>query len=209
MKVIGLLGGVASGKTSVAKALARRGAVILDADTAGHEALRQSAVKEAIRNRWGKRVFDAAGEVDRRAVAEIVFAESPAARDELAFLESLTHPLISKSLLAQLAAIRAPLAVVDAAVMLKAGWDRCCDHIVFVDAPPEVRLARARQRGWSDAQFAAREAAQELIEHKRAASDYVLDNSGTPAELDTEVDRLMTWLVTAPARNRPDSRPAE
>jgi dephospho-CoA kinase len=194
MKVIGLLGGVASGKSSVAKAIARRGAVILDADAAGHDALRQSAVKEAIRNRWGARVFDAGGDVNRRAVAEIVFADTTAARDELKFLESVTHPLIAKSLSDQLAAINAPVAVLDAAVMLKAGWDRHCDHIVFVDAPREVRLARARQRGWTEAQFDAREAAQERIERKRAASDYVLDNSGTPADLETAVDRLLTWL---------------
>jgi dephospho-CoA kinase len=209
MKVIGLLGGVASGKSSVAKALARRGAVILDADSAGHDALLQPAVKEAIRRRWGTRVFDTRGEVNRQAVAGIVFGDTPESRQELLFLESLTHPIIAKALSSQLGEFRQrsgmSVAVLDAAVMLKAGWDRLCDHVVFVDAPRDVRLTRARQRGWTDAQFAAREAAQEPVEEKRARSDFILNNAGTPADLENEVDRLTRWLVTAPARSRPGS----
>ena len=200
MKVIGILGGVASGKSSVAESLRKRGAVVLDADAAGHEALFEPAVKASIRRRWGDRVFDAHGDVNRRAVAAIVFAETPEAREELAFLESLTHPHIAKSLASQLDSFRrrggAPMAVLDAAVMLKAGWDRFCDHVVFVDAPRDVRSSRARNRGWTDAQFTAREAAQEAVDEKRARSDYVIDNSLTPADLDAEVDRLMSWLAT-------------
>jgi len=213
MKVIGLVGGVASGKSSVAEALRRRGAVVLDADAAGHEALKQPAVKEALRGRWGERVFNADGEIDRGAVAKMVFGATPHAARELAFLESVTHPIISAALLADMGSLQhrgnVAVAVLDAAVMLKAGWDKFCDHLVFVDAPREMRLSRARKRGWMDAEFEAREAAQTPVEDKRGRADYIMDNSGAEADLETQVDRMWNALVTAPARSRRDSRQAE
>jgi dephospho-CoA kinase len=188
------VGGVASGKSSVADALRRRGAVVLDADAAGHAALLEPAVKEALRARWGKHVFDANGDVNRGAVAKIVFAANPQAAGELLFLESVTHPVISATLLAEIESLRrrgdVPIAVLDAAVMLKAGWDKFCDRLVFVDVPRDVRWSRAQKRGWTEAQFDAREAAQTSVEEKRARADYVLDNSGSVGELETQVDRL-------------------
>jgi len=193
--MIGLLGGVASGKTFVAKEFERLGAVILDADRAGHEVLRAAAVVEAVRKRWGPRVFDAQGNVDRTRLAAIVFA--PAAKSELNYLEELTHPRIGALL--QLEAAKAgesgcPLVVLDAPVMRKAGWDKMCQAVVYVDAPREVRLARAHQRGWADAQFAAREAAQESILAKRQAADYVIDNSGDATQTREQVEHLWQTL---------------
>jgi dephospho-CoA kinase len=76
----------------------------------------------------------------------------------------------------------------DAAVMFKAGWHRDCDHILFVDAPRETRLARARQRGWTEEQFAAREAAQLSLEAKKAFADTIIDNSGALSHTIQQVD---------------------
>jgi dephospho-CoA kinase len=162
MILIGILGGVASGKSAVCNCLRSLGAAVLDADRVGHAVLREAEVKRAIHHRWGGKVFDAAGEIDRPAVAQIVFAATPESKTELTFLEQLTHPRIGQRLQAQLAELNregARAAVLDAPVMLKAGWDRMCQRIMFVDTPRCLRLERARQRGWTEADFEAREAA--------------------------------------------------
>jgi dephospho-CoA kinase len=195
--VIGLLGGVASGKSFVAHQLKNRGAVVLDADGAGHDVLREEQVKAALRQHWGEHVFGPDGEIDRPAVGRIVFADSPDGPRELKFLEQLTHPRITERLRQQMAEASAagvPAIVLDAAVMLKAGWDRLCDAVWFVDAPRSVRLQRARQRGWSEEQFAAREAAQESLEEKRRRANAVIDNSGSPEHTAEQVDALWEQL---------------
>lgn len=195
--VIGLLGGVASGKSFVADQLKELGAVVLDADRTGHEVLREPEVKAALRQRWGDKIFGAPGEIDRPAVGRIVFANSPEAARELQFLELITHPRITERLrqqMAEAAAAGAPAIVLDAAVMLKAGWDRLCDAVWFVDAPRAVRIERAAQRGWGEKQFAAREAAQEPLEQKRGVATAVIDNSGPPDQTADQIKALWRQL---------------
>jgi dephospho-CoA kinase len=197
--VIGLLGGVASGKSLVAGQLAAQGAVVLDADRVGHEVLKEAQVKQALVNRWGQRMLNPEGEIDRSAVGRIVFAAPPQGEAELKYLESVVHPRIGRRLreqIVQAEAAGAPAIVLDAAVMLKAGWDRECDVIWFVDVPREVRAARARQRGWDEKQFAAREAAQESVEEKRRRSQAVIDNSGTPASTAEQAQELWRRLIS-------------
>jgi dephospho-CoA kinase len=201
--VIGLLGGVASGKSFVAEQLKNLGAVVLDADHAGHEVLRETEVKAALRQHWGDRVFGADGEVDRAAVGRIVFADSPSGPPELEFLERVTHPRIAERLrrhMAEASAAGVPAIVLDAAVMLKAGWDRLCDAVWFVDAPHTVRVERARARGWDQEQFAAREAAQESLKEKRRRATDVIDNSGSPDRTAQQVRALWEQVT---ARNSP------
>jgi dephospho-CoA kinase len=144
--------------------------------------LKLPEIEGALRARWGDGVFDDDGHVVRSAVAKIVFAPTDDGRRELEFLESVTHPRIGERLQAEaerMAAAGFKLLVLDAPVMLKAGWDAMCDAIVFVDAPPEVRLQRARRRGWTDEEFTLREQAQESPETKRKRADYVIDNGGS------------------------------
>ncbi|MEX0641785.1 MAG: dephospho-CoA kinase, partial [Pirellulales bacterium] len=178
---------------------------VLDADAAGHEVLKLDEVKRAVRDRWGDAVFAPDGEINRAAVAAIVFAQTPEAAGELAFLEQLTHPRISERLRDQIAEIgrrgpsenrQARVAVLDAPVMLKAGWDTLCDLIVYVDAPRDVRRSRARGRGWSDAEFSAREAAQESLEAKRKRADEIIDNSGPLMATQAQVARIWQKLPT-------------
>jgi dephospho-CoA kinase len=199
MTVVGLLGGLAAGKSRVARQFARLGAAVLDGDQLGHEVLREPAVMLAARERWGGGVFTSEGHLDRRALAARVFGPSRA--HELAYLEQVTHPRIKQRLVEHKAALAASgrrLAVLDAAVMLKAGWDGLCDIIVFVDAPREIRIARSQARGWSDQEFAEREAAQETLERKRQHADVVIDNSGSPEATWAQVVRLWSRLIPAP-----------
>jgi dephospho-CoA kinase len=197
--VIGILGGIASGKSFVARELQKRGAVVLAADQAGHDVLREPAVEEAARRRWGADIFDSEGHIVRPKLASKVFAPPPDGPPELAFLEQLTHPRIGARLKTELERLvldpRTPAVVLDAPVMIKAGWNKFCNHLLFVEAPRELRVWRARQRGWSQEDFDRREAAQESLNAKRDLADVVIDNSGTPEATAAQVDDLWRSLV--------------
>jgi dephospho-CoA kinase len=194
MLILGLVGGIGSGKSVVANILRDFGAVVLDADRAGHAVLREPEIIAKVRQRWGDRVIDATGQVSRRDVAKIVFAAGNEA--ERKFLEELTHPRIKQLLEEELDYIRSsspqpPVVVIDAALLFEAGWDKLCDKIMYVDAPRDLRLERAVSRGWSAEQFSAREAAQLPLVEKASRSQIVVRNARTLENI-REVLRL-TW----------------
>ena len=198
MQLIGLVGGIASGKSLVAQQFHSLGAEVLDADRVGHEVLRLPEISRAIRGHFGEQVFDATGQVDRKALGRIVFGPPPDGPRQLALLESITHPEIRRRLRIQveeLAERGMPLVVLDAPVLLKAGWDQMCDALVFVDSPRDLRLSRAIERGWTPQEFAAREAAQESVEEKRRRAEFVVDNSADLGYTLGQVERLWRLLV--------------
>ncbi len=125
---------------------------------------------------------------------EYVFGPPPDGPNQLAMLESITHPEIRRRLRVQVEkngrAAALPLVVLDAPVLLKAGWDQMCDALVFVDSPRDLRLARAQERGWTAEEFAAREAAQEPVDEKRQRAGFVVDNSGDVGYTLGQVERL-------------------
>jgi dephospho-CoA kinase len=197
MHLIGILGGVASGKSLVARQLARLGAGVLDADRAGHEVLRLPQIEAAVRQRWGAEVFGPHGRIDRHRLARIVFADPPDGPRQRRYLEELTHPEIGRLLSRQaeaLAGSGTAAAVLDAPLLLEADWDRLCDRLVFVDAPRQTRLSRALARGWSKEDFAVREEAQESLDFKRERADVVVDNSGSPEQTQAQVERFWQSL---------------
>ena len=206
MLILGLVGGIASGKSVVANILRDMGAIVLDADKAGHAVLREPDVIAALRQRWGDGILDPNGQVSRRAVAKIVFAHGSEA--ERTFLEQLTHPRIEVLLHEELNHIRnspdpPPVVVLDAALLFEAGWDRLCDKILYVDSPRDIRLERAVARGWSTEQFAAREAAQMPLVEKAARSHIVIRNARTLENI-REVLRL-TWRHRLIGDQEPES----
>ena len=200
MLTIGLIGGVASGKSLVAEEFRRLGAAVFDADRAGHEVLSEPEVKTALQNRWGPTVLGPSGEIDRAAVAKIVFAppNEKHGPSELEWLEQQTHPRITAKLQAEIARLTAerttPVLILDAPILLEAGWSGFCRKIVFVEAAPEVRTARAHNRGWTDEQFAAREQAQESLAVKKSRADFVIDNSGTTENARRQVEQIWSHL---------------
>ncbi|MEE3371324.1 MAG: dephospho-CoA kinase [Planctomycetota bacterium] len=198
MLVIGIAGGIASGKTLVAECLENLGVVLIDADRIGHEVLQQADIANAIRTRWGETIIHSEGQIRRDEIAKRVFAPPPGGPVELAFLEKLTHPRIGEHLQQELRALQdacdTSAVTLDAAVMFKAGWSHWCTHILFVDTPHALRIERARQRGWTGADLIARESSQTPLEIKRQAADYVIDNSGTPKETQTQVKHLWDKL---------------
>jgi dephospho-CoA kinase len=190
--VVGLVGGIGAGKSRVAEAFARHGARVVSGDALAHEALRQPAVKEQIVRRWGARMLDDKGEVQRRLLGAAVFADA----GERRALEAMVHPWIKRRIREEVDAARADpsvrLVVLDAAVMLEAGWHDVCDRLVFVEAPREVRLRRvAERRGWTAEELAAREAAQLPLTAKAAHADHTLDNSASLEDLERRVEDLV------------------
>lgn len=194
MLVVGIIGGVASGKSFVAGHLEDLGAEVINVDRVGHEVLRDPAVEAAARRRWGNAIFGDDGHVDRSMLARIVFAPGPNGPRQLAFLERLTHPRIAERLRHEIANARTrsetKAVVLDAAVLIKAGWDRFCDKIVFVDTPGDVRRQRTRQRGWTEEEFTAREAAQPALSVQRGIADIVVNNSVSREQIQAEVQRF-------------------
>ena len=198
MRIIGITGGVASGKSTVARLVVELGAKLLDADQAGHEVLRLPHVEAAARKRWSEAVFGPDGRIDRARLAHIVFAGGAEARREREYLEQLTHPEIARLLKRQvetMVAAGAPVAVLDAPLLVEAGWDQWCEKTVFVDAPREARLARAIARGWDKEDFAAREGAQESLDRKRVRADVIIDNSGSAGRTRAQVEQFWASLI--------------
>jgi dephospho-CoA kinase len=197
---VGLLGGIGSGKSAVAAEFARRGARVVAGDQFGHEALKQPAIREAIVRRWGPDLLDDKGEVQRRKLGAIVFADP----DERKALEALVHPYIRRRIEEEVARLKndpnQPLIVLDAAILLEAGWNGVCDRLVYIDAPREVRLERvARQRGWAARELEDRELAQLPLTEKQVRADHVLDNSSTLEHLGRQVDDLLHHWRLHPA----------
>ncbi len=117
----------------------------------------------------------------------------------------LVFPYIERRLREEIAEAQAeariPFVVLDAAIMLEAGWNNVCDWIVYSDVPREIRIQRLQQqRGWSEKEVTAREAAQINLTDKKARADFVIDNAGTPENTSRQVNRLVQQLVPGAAR---------
>jgi len=199
--VVGIVGGVASGKSEVTRHLQHLGAQVIHADTIGHEVLREAEVIEILRKQFGDQILNpATGQIERSKVAGIVFGEEPTAISHRRFLESVTHPRIRKrireSLKAALANPDLDVVVLDVPLLIESGWIDSCDRVVFVDSPLDMRRERAKQRGWSETQFDAREASQIDIEKKRDAATDCLDNSGSLEQLRGNIE--VWWKSIVP-----------
>jgi dephospho-CoA kinase len=202
MKTIGIVGGVASGKSAVAKLFVELGAGLLDADRAGHEVLAHDAkVQEALVSRWGPSVLAPDGSIDRAAVAACVFAPGDKAEGERKFLESVLHVRIRQQLdteRSKYAAAGCPAVVLDAPLLLEAGWGPLCDLLVMVDSPQSARLARALERGWTKEEFFRRESAQWSVDDKRRQANVLVTNDGTLDELREAVREVWQRHILPP-----------
>lgn len=199
MKLIGIVGGIASGKSYVSRAFQDLGAKWIDADAMVHEVYHQASVLQALTERWGTGVLDQQGNLDRRQVAAIVFAPDHEAKLELEWLEALVHPLVAERIKQQLDQWRMDssiqVVVLDAAVMIQAGWDKLCDELIFVDADESQRWERAQARGWTRGEWLRRESLQTSLAEKLARSTRTIDNNGSPAATLAQVQAIWKSLV--------------
>jgi dephospho-CoA kinase len=198
MLVLGIAGGIASGKSEVGKLFESLGAARIDADQIGHDVLADPDVKEALRGRWGNEILDERGNVVRSKVAPIVFGESEQSRHELKFLESWSHPRIRRVIEQKIEELRRQkviATVLDAALLFETGWNRLCDHVVFADVPLETRCQRAQRRGWSRDDLLTRERSQMPVDEKKVQCDIVIDNSGTLEQTRQQVLKFWRSIV--------------
>jgi dephospho-CoA kinase len=199
LALVGLTGGIASGKSTVARLIAQRGIPVLDADQLARQAVEpgQPALGEIARL-W-PHAISADGRLDRRALGAIVFADA-AARGHL---EAILHPRIAALAEQQAAALAAQghrLAFYEASLLVETGRHRDFDGLVVVTVTPETQLTRATTRdGLSRDEARARIAAQLPLADKLAAATFVIDNDGSVAATDAQVDRLLADLGRAKA----------
>lgn len=193
MLLIGLTGGIGAGKSSVSASLARRGAVIVDADAIVKE-LQQpgTVVFGEMVERFGSGIVAEDGSLDRAAVAAVVFSDPEA----LAELGAIVHPRVHDEIVRRVAA-RADsddVVVLDIPLLAEAGWPGLRATIV-VDLDPDMAVARLiEHRGFSETDARNRIANQMEREHRLAKADVVIDNHGDPDALEREVDRAWAWI---------------
>ena len=195
--IVGLVGRAGSGKSTVAALLAARGARVIDADRLGHEITdKHPAVREALLREYGPAVYLEDNTLNRRLVAAKVFADPLA----LARLNELVHPRILRRIRERLSALavegyRGPV-VVDAALMLDWAFERECDAVLAVVAPEEAQVERlVRARNWTPAEALRRLTSQRRNEDFAAASDEVIQNSGSEADLTSATNSALDRLL--------------
>jgi dephospho-CoA kinase len=197
VKLVGLTGGIGSGKSTVSRLLAERGALIVDADVITREVqARGQPVFDAIVERFGPTVVAADGNLDRPALAAIVFGDPDALKD----LGGLVHPAVRDEIARQAAAARDTdrVVVLDVALMVE-GSRYGAAGVIVVDTPVETAIERlVSQRGFTEADARARMARQATREQRLAAADRVIDNSGTPEELEAQLPALWEWIQALP-----------
>ena len=205
--VIGIAGGVGSGKSFVARLFGELGCGVIDSDAQVRAAYLDPSIRQAIRSWWGGDAFLASGEINRQFVARKVFADETERRR----LEGLIHPWVAEARRREMSAAAGDPQVVayvwDTPLLFEAGLASECDAVVFVDAPAEVRLKRVREtRGWDEAELRRRENLQWPLDKKRRISDYVLTNTADADDPRGQVREVLSRIL-ARSSNRPDQRP--
>jgi dephospho-CoA kinase len=192
--IVGLLGGIASGKSTVAARLAGFGALVIDADRIAHEVLSAPELGRPLRRLFGDDAFDAEGRPDRGRIGEAAFADP----ELLAGLEALVHPAVRERMGKAIeAAGDVPAVVVDAPLLLEGGLTGIADVLVFVEAPTQVRIDRARaQRGWEPGELERREDRQAPVGEKRNRARLTIRNDGTLEDLDAQAEELWREILS-------------
>jgi dephospho-CoA kinase len=188
-RFVGLTGGIGAGKSEALAAFERLGAATLSTDRVAHDLLADGEVRAALVDRWGEEVAPG-GEVDREKVSEIVFNDP----DELAWLESVTHPRVGAHVIEWRQGLdpKVPVAVVEVPLLFEAAMENAFDATVAVVADDELRDARLRERGQGG--LAGREARQLDQAEKERRADHVIRNDASLDELETEVRKLIEEL---------------
>ena len=200
MRLVGLTGGIGSGKSTVARLLAAHGAIVVDADEVAREVVEPGEpALAAIADRFGRDVIDPEGRLDRAALATIVFGDEAARRD----LEGITHPRIGERVAARIAQARADeeadgrerVVVVDHPLLVESGAAAGYETVIVVEAPMEVRVRRlVEARGMAESDARARMQAQADDATRRAAATHVIDNGGDLDALEDQVAGILADL---------------
>ena len=192
--VVGVVGGIASGKSQVTRMLGALNATIISADEIAHRVLLEPDVMDSLVEMFGKSILIENGDhpglsrvIDRKKLASMVFGDSAGSQTMRKKLEAIVHPRIRQIAKSEMEAIKqepkTDMIVLDAPLLIEGGWLPYCDRVIYVESPDAMRKQRAMERGWSAQEWQDRESAQlSLAEKKKHATD-VLVNDGTIEEL--------------------------
>ena len=199
--IIGIVGGIGSGKTHVARLFGELGCLVIEADQLVREAYEDADVKREIRRWWGGEPFKVDGTIDRGVIGRKVFSD-PEQRKRL---EGLLHPWVNTRRRIIQAGAPGHVAgfIWDTPLLFETGLNRECDAVVYVDVPEAIRLERvARQRGWDAAELRRREILQMPLDNKRRISDYVVTNIAdagpddpSPGEVLGQIQGILSRIV--------------
>ena len=194
MRIIGLTGGIGSGKSTVAQMLVARGAAFVNADLVGHRSyLKGTPTFERLVETFGPEIVGADGEIDRRKLGRRVFADP----DDRHRLNNIVWPAMAEMMARDLDELRERgerVAVLEAAILLEAGWQWLVDEVWVVVAAPETAVGRLEAAGMEREQAEARIRSQLGNEERTCQADVVIENDGTPAELEARVQSLWEQL---------------
>ena len=186
--VVGLAGGVGSGKSTVAGIFIKEGAQGIDADALGHRVLDLPRMRAVLARDWGTEILRK-GRVDRAALARLAFRS----RRDVARLNRRVHPEILREIRRRISRARGWV-VLDAALLFETGADALCDKVVFVSAPRALRARRTRARGWGRGELARRERFQFPVSYKKKKADYVIDNAGPTSRTEEQTRKICDEL---------------
>lgn len=205
MLVVGLVGKIGAGKSTVARLLAAKGADVIDADRIAHEELADEQVRHAIAARFGAGVLAADGRVDRAALARLVFGPTAAHSTALHDLEAIVHPRVRRRIEAELDRLRGMptaggdrrVAVLDVPLLVRAGWAERCDRLLVVECDDKERQRRLAGRGWTAEQQVARETAWNRgsrLPHDLEPKILRVDASADPAYTSHQIEQIWSDL---------------
>jgi dephospho-CoA kinase len=194
--VIGILGGVGSGKSTVAAEFAKLGCKVIDADKIAHDLLKKKAAKGKIVGLFGETVLDSTGKIDSKKLADIVFADA----DKLSSLNKIIHPLVlgrAEELIKRYNRQNEVKAIVlDMPLLVEVGWARRCDKLIFVDCKRQLRVDRAKKMGvFEENQLKIRENFQISLDNKVAIADNTVDNNSAFSALPRQVADIFSYIV--------------
>jgi len=193
--IIGILGGIGSGKSTVAAEFAKLGCKVIDADKIAHKLLDEPTVKEKIIASFGRAILDSAGKIDREKLAEVVFTDA----DKLSSLNRIIHPLVlqrAEELIGQYNRQKQVKAIVlDMPLLVEVGWDKRCDKLIFVDCEQKLRLDRAKKMGFDKNQVKIRENFQISLDNKANLADNTINNNSDFSALVRQVADIFSYIV--------------
>ena len=194
--IIGIAGGIGSGKSFIAGLFGEAGCLVISSDDQVRDAYRDQRVRTTLKQWWGDDVLTAAGEVNKRVVAQRVFANP----DERERLERLLHPMVNEARERVMSSAvddpTVPAFVWDTPLLFETGLHAKCDAVVFVDAPLSVRLARVQGgRGWDAGELTRRENSQMPLDIKRNLSQYVIENTADAGTVRGQVRAVLSRIL--------------
>jgi dephospho-CoA kinase len=193
--IIGILGGVGSGKSTVAAEFAKLGCAVIDADKIAHELLDKPAVKNKVVASFGKVILDSAGKISRRKLAGIVFADA----GKIATLNRIIHPLVFKEVRELIKKANSQnkikAIVLDMPLLVEVGWAKRCDKLIFVECKQRIRAKRAKKMGiFSKNMLKIRENFQISLDKKKSIADNTIDNNSGFSALAGQVTDIFSGI---------------